>query len=322
MNLTATWTDMLRDGLARLRRGWIWVIGEYLGLSMLIALGLLWTRIPEKNGGQVTLTLALPVLIAAGFLWLQAGFVRGFLQPATDAAEATEHVGDQQQVWVPFAWGAATLLVWIVIGWVLWVLLDRFDDRIWQWAAYLNSKFDLHARGRWASYAHLSRDLGWAEWVLRWVVVPGLLVPVAVCSAAWGILRLPWRRTAGLWVSWKWWPVVIAWALIGEAWPQTWFDSQRQGTVREQVWRVGLKLAAAYLLGVTAWVKVLGWGAMRVNPGQRARKDEPFLTLGLETQVRPAAEIRADKLSDGPAAGGGALGRPLPRGGENGSGQA
>ena len=315
MNIVAA----IHDGWERLRRAWVWVLGEYVGIAALIAIGLVWTRIPEKNGWQVALTLAVPVLIAAGFLWLQAGLVRGLL-PAAMPAEVKDDEEDADSRWVPIAWGAATLLLWIAIGWALWVLLDLFDSRVSQWASYLNSKFDPHARTHWASYAHLSRDLYWAEWASRWAVVPGLLVPLGVCSAAWGLLRLPWRRAVALWVSWKWWPVVIAWALIGEAWPQRWFASDPYGTVRAQVWRVGLKLAAAYLLAVTGWVKVLGWGAMRVNPPPRASKDGAFLTLGLEAPASSSVEGRPDELRHPAAADRGAVGRPLPRGGEDGSG--
>ena len=220
MSVFEAWGGLIGDGWGRFKRAWLWVAAEYVGLAVLIALGLGWTRIPEKSGLDVALTIAVPLFIAAGFLWLQAGLVRGFLPPPV-LVDTKEDEDNPEPKWVPFAWGAATLLVWIAIGWVLWALLDKFDDHIWSWSSYLNSKFDPHARTHWASYALLSRDLTWAEWVLRWVVVPGLLIPVGVCSAAWGIFRTPWRGATRLWVSWKWWPLVAAWALIGEAWPRT-----------------------------------------------------------------------------------------------------
>ncbi|HTX76464.1 MAG TPA: hypothetical protein VMD29_09685 [Terracidiphilus sp.] len=336
MSVFEAWGGLIRDGWGRFRRAWGWVLAEYVGVAALIALGLLWTRVPEKHGWQVALTFALPVVVAAAFLWLQAGLVRGFLQPAVAVEEAEQEYGDEDAKWVPIAWGAATLLVWVAIGWALWLLLDKFDDYIYGWAGYLNSKFDPHSRARWASYASLSRDLQWAEWALRWVIVPGLLIPLGVCSAAWGLLRLHWRRALAVWGSWKWWPVVAAWALLGEWWPQTWFTAEPHGAVRAQIWRVGLKLAAAYLLAITGWVKVLGWGAMLVNPRPRSRMDEPVLTLGLGAPTRPIAAdalagetsseetVDAAALEDSSERGAGSskseddvVGRPLPRGGED-----
>lgn len=351
MSVFEAWGGLIRDGWGRYRRSWGWVLGEYLGLAVLIALGLAWTRIPEKNGWQVVLTVGLPVVVMAGFLWLQAGLMRGFLPPAVGMEEEKEDEGEEAK-WVPIAWGAATLLLSVAIGWVLWGLIDRLDDHIFSWAAYLNSKFGANARVRWASYANLLRDLQWAEWALRWVVVPGLLIPLGVCSAAWGVLRLRWRRALAVWTAWKWWPVVAAWALIGEAWPRTWFETSPHGTVQAQIWRVGLKLAVAYLLAVTGWIKVLGWGAMLVNPRPRSRMDEPVLTLGLRAPAKPleidpgeaeevlrdpAPHLRVDQATSadvaleakgaaGAAPEDGApepkLGRPLPRGGEDGGGNA
>ena len=315
MNAVEGESNLLRDGWGRFRRGWMWVLGEYLGVAALIAAGLLWTRIPEKNGGQVALTLSVPVLILAAFLWLQAGFMHSFLPPATGTVENRDHDEPESRL-TPIVWGAATLLLWIAIGWLFWLFLDKLDDRIWQWASYLNSKFDPHQRTHWASFAHLVTGLTWLEWGLRWAIVPGLLIPASVCSAAWGIARMPWGRIVRVWMSWKWWPVVLLWSLVGEAWPQTWFDSLPHGSVRAQVWRVGLKVAGAYLLGVTAWVKVLGWGAMRISPRPRMRTNRHFVTLGLETP-QPTAEIRTNESSSQTSVEPGMAGRPLPRGDED-----
>ncbi|HWE85304.1 MAG TPA: hypothetical protein VG267_10200 [Terracidiphilus sp.] len=298
MSVFEAWGGLIRDGWGRFRRAWGWVVGEYVGLAVLIALGLLWTRVPEKYGWQVALTLGLPVVVAAGFLWLQAGLIRCFLPPAVGMEEAEEDEEDEEQRWTPIALGAVTLLLWIAIGWVLWGLIDRLDDHIFSWAGYLNSKFGATARVRWASYANLSRDLQWAEWALRWVIVPGLLIPLGVGSAAWGLLRLPWRRAAGLWLSLTWWLVVVAWALIGEWWPQTWYAADPQGTVHAQMWHVGLKLAAAYLLAVTGLVKVLCWGAMLVNPRPRNPMDEPVLSLGLSGGRSVGGDEAAEPVRD------------------------
>lgn len=307
MRIVEAWGDLIRDGWRRFRRAWGWVLGEYVGLAVLIALGLAWTRVPEKYGWQVALTLVLPVVVLAAFLWLQAGLIRGFSAPGWSAEETAEKEVDEahdkedaenaRPKWVPIAWGATTLLLWLAIGWLLWELLDTFDGHVFDWSAYLNSKFGPNARAHWASYANLSRDLSWAGWALRWVVVPGLLIPLGCGSAAWGIIRLPWRRAMRQWVSWKWWPLVILWAVIGEAWPQTWFESQPYGSVHAQVWRVMLKMAAAYLLAVTSWMELLGWGAMLLNPRPRTRMDEQVLTLGLGAPVRaiPFEELLSEE---------------------------
>jgi hypothetical protein len=251
----------LADWLRRVRHAWLWIVLQFAGVALLIVLGLLWTRIPEKHVWQVLLTLLVPLLLAAGFVWLQAGTFRGFLH--------SERPGGTPRIAI--GWGAATLGIWIAIGWALWALLDKFDDNILDLATYLNSKAGGHARAHWASYEYLSRDLHWAAWTLRWVIVPGLLMPLAA-STAWGLRRLPWRRVLRLFIDWRWWPGVLGCALVGEAWPQTWFGDEPHGTVREQVARVIWKVVFAYLLAMLCWVKLLGWTATLLDdppPGSR-----------------------------------------------------
>ena len=246
--------NMIRDWLKRVRRAWVWIVLQFTGLAVLIGLGLLWTRIPEKHVWQVLLTLLIPLILAAGFVVLQAGTFRGFLHPARPGANQRIALG----------WGAVTLLIWIALGWALWWLLDVFDDHAFQWAVDLSSKASAHAREHWASYMRLNRDLTWAGWTLRWVIVPGLMMPLA-SSAAWGFRHLPWRRVLRLLIDWRWWPGVLGCALVGEAWPQTWFEADPHGTVHQQVTRVILKIAAAYLLATWCWVKLLGWTAMLLD---------------------------------------------------------
>jgi len=249
LGFMSTTTSLMADGWKRFAQARMWVVLQFAGLAVLIAFGLLWTRIPEKQAGQVLLTFVLPLLIAAAFLWLLAGTIRSMLGPF-DA--------DRADAGVSIFWGAATLLVWIAIGWLLWGLIDRFDDHIYNWAGYLNSRFDPHSRSHFATYQHFTSWLGKVSWALRWVIVPGLLLPLG-CSAAYGFRRLPWKRTLRVWIDWRWWPVILVLALIGQAWPTTFFDALPHGPVHAQVWDVIFKLLGAYLLAVLCWVFAIAW---------------------------------------------------------------
>jgi len=72
---------LLASFFHRVVRAWGWFVLQFVGLSVLVLSGLAWTRISEKHWIQVVLTLAIPILIAAGFLFLQAGTIRSFLRP-------------------------------------------------------------------------------------------------------------------------------------------------------------------------------------------------------------------------------------------------
>ncbi|MGC2211077.1 MAG: hypothetical protein WA532_13295 [Candidatus Korobacteraceae bacterium] len=234
------------DWVSRLGHRWGWVAGQFGGVLLLLLMGMAWTRLPDKHGWQVVLTLAVPVLLLAVLLALQAGTMRAL----------TDDDGRR----VRLAWGAMALLAWIAVFWAAWTVLDWCDGRIPLWAGYLNSQAPAHWRARALTYEHLLHWMTRAEWVLRWIVVPGKLTMCAVASAQWG-WRLPWRRLMRVLLNWRWWPAVVAAALLAVRLPSWFFTGIPRGTVGHQVWTVVLKLGGTYMLAVGCWVLLLGWAA-------------------------------------------------------------
>jgi hypothetical protein len=234
------------DLFANLSRARRWIFLQF-GVTLLIILaGIGWTRLPDKHLWQVALDLLLPLLLVICALELQAGTVRAF--SANDGRR------------VKLVWGAVTLLVWIAIGAAFWALLDWCDDQIPEWAGYLNSQASAHARATVFTYAHIVRWLAFAEWILRWIVLPGKLIVLGAASAQWG-WRLPVRRIYRILLSGSWWPGVIVAALLGVWLPSRFFVGLPHGTVSAQVWTIILKLAAVYVLSVGTWVLLLAWVA-------------------------------------------------------------
>ena len=262
------------DMLKRLRRAWGWVVGQFGGVLLLLALGLAWTRLPDKHGWQVALTLIVPPLLVLSMLELQAATMRAL---AADDGRR-----------VKMLWGALTLLVWAALFWAAWAVLDLCDARIPEWAGYLNSRFSAHARARVFTFAHLLQWMTDAEWALRWVVVPGKLIACAVASAQWG-WRLPWSRLVRVLLSWRWWVAVAAAALVGVALPGRFFGGLPNGAVSHQVWAVTFKLAAAYVLGVGCWVLLLAWAAALLD-----RAERPVLTPSELPLPQTAADTGGD----------------------------
>ena len=223
-----------------------WMVLQFVLTPVIILAGIAWTRLPDKHLWQVALDLLLPLLLVICALELQAATVRAFA--ANDGRR------------VKLVWGAVTLLVWIAIGAAFWALLDCCDDQIPLWAGYLNSKASAHARVVVFTYAHIVRWLTIAEWILRWIVLPGKLIVLGAASAQWG-WRLPVRRIYRILLSGRWWLGVVIAALVGVWLPGRFFVGMPHGTVSAQVWAVVLKLAAVYLLAVGSWVLLLAWVA-------------------------------------------------------------
>lgn len=274
--------QLLSEWARRLFRARGWVALQFVSLAFLLIAGIGWTRIPEKHAWQVFFTLLIPLLLAAGFLLLQAATLRSLLRPLAPEQDAAPRQ-------VRIAWGAATLLLWIAIAWLLWIALDRFDDQIELWAGYLNSKFAVGTRARIATEEHIAWLLSYLERALRWVILPGLLVPRA-SSAAWGLREPPGKRVLRVWLNWRWWPAVLAAALLGAAWPASFFAALPHGTVSAQIWRVVLKLAASYLLVVSSWLALLAWAATLMctdGPAAEARDEGPGELTGVGVRVIP-----------------------------------
>ncbi|MGA2649123.1 MAG: hypothetical protein ABSF28_01310 [Terracidiphilus sp.] len=267
----------LFHSLSQARR---WIVLQFVLTPAIILAGVGWTRLPDKHLWQVALDLLIPLLLVVCALELEAATVRAFA--ANDGRR------------VKLVWGAVTLLVWIAVGAAFWALLDWCDDQIPLWAGYLNSRASAHARSVVFTYAHIVRWLTIAEWILRWIVLPGKLIVLGAASAQWG-WRLPVRKIYRILLSGRWWLGVILAALVGVLLISRFFVGLPHGTVSAQVWTVVLKLAATYLLAVGTWVLLLAWVATlfaRQNPpAEEALVAVPVLTGSPQGKQGAAAEI-------------------------------
>jgi hypothetical protein len=242
------------DLLKRLRRGWIWVVLQFVLTLAIIVAGLAWTRIPEKNWWQVALTLLVPLLLVVCTLELEAGTMRAL---SNDDGKR-----------VKLVWGAAALLAWVALYLGLWTFLDWCDDQIPLWAGYLNSRASAGGRATLLTYDHLQLWLTDIEWLFRWVVLPAKLIPHAMASAQWG-WTLPMRKIIRFLFNWRWWLAVIVAAFVGVSLPSHFFTGLPKGTVSYQVWMVAFKVGGAYLLAVASWTLLLAWAAVLMADGKQ-----------------------------------------------------
>lgn len=248
----------------RLAKARVWIILQFVLTFVLLALGLAWTRLPDKHAWQVALTLLVPILLAISFLELEAGTMR--------------KLADDDGRRVKLVWGAITLLLWIAIVLLLWHVLDWCDDQIPQWSDYIHSLLPKSLRASLLTWAHLQSTLFTIEWIFRWIVIPAKLIPFAAASAQSG-LRLPWRRLIRLLWNWRWWAGVVVAALIAILPPSHLFNAMPTGSVAAQEWHVMLKIAACYVLAIGSWVLLLAWLATLFAGKQAPPKEEELVVV-------------------------------------------
>lgn len=246
MNDIAT-LNLFSDLLDRLRKSLAWVAAQFWATLLLFLAGVAWTRLPDKHAWQVVLSLVVPLLLLALLLLLEAGTMRRLF--------------NHEQGRVPLTLGAALLLVWVVVVWLAWWILDWCGDQIPLWAGYLNSRVDSNGRATLFTYDHLTLWLTALVWIFRWIVVPAKVIPLALASVQWG-WRLPLRKVIRLLLNWRWWIAVVAASLLAVELPSRFFIAQPSGSVSHQIWAIVLKIAGLYLLAVIAWVLLLAWAAV------------------------------------------------------------
>jgi len=248
----------------RLAKARVWIVLQFVLTLVLFLLGLAWTRIPDKHVWQVAVELLIPVLLAIGFLELQAGTMR--------------KLADDDGHRVKLVWGAVSLLIWIAVFLLAWRVFDWVDDQIPQWSDYIHSLLPKGLRASLLTWAHIQSILFTISWIFRWVIVPAKLIPCAAASAQNG-LRLPWRRIIRLLWNWRWWVGVIVGALVATLPPSHLFNAMPTGSVAAQEWHVILKLVAVYLLVIGSWALLLAWQATLFAGKQAPPNEEELVAV-------------------------------------------
>lgn len=253
------------EALHRIRQARSWIAAQFWGTSLILLTGIAWTRLPDQYAWEVLFSLLLPLVLLTAILVLEGGTIRKLI--------------GQEEGRVPRVVGILTLLFWIALVWIAWMVLNWCDDRVYLWAGYLNSKASAGSRATFLTFDHIQRWFTTLIWIFRWIVLPAKVVPYAVASAQWG-WRLPWRKVIRVLLDWRWWLAVMIAALAGVSLTGHFFAAEPQGTVSHQVWAVMFKLAGAYLLAVTSWIFLLVWAVVLFGrDGRIADQDDDEVPL-------------------------------------------
>lgn len=253
--------NLFIDLFRRLRDSRAWVGAQFWAVSSFILVGIAWAAMPETPAWESYLSWLIPLFLAAALLVLQALTMRSLL------AEEPGRVRLER--------GALTLLAWAAAAGIAWLLLAWCESRIPLWTAYIGSHAPAGEQATLLAPNRLQNTFFLAQWALRWILVPGIVVPCAMAGAQWGP-RLPWRRVHRLLFDWRWWPAVAVAALLGVALPGLFISIAPHGSIMHQVADAIFKLVASLTFALGAWILLLGWTAVLLS-----RSREP---------LRPAVE--------------------------------
>lgn len=245
------WFTVEREAAAALwgaKRLWGLHAGANLALAALVYA---WLSIPDARLWQVAASLLLGVVLALAFLWLHGSTLEFFTQAHTQGSASVRAAFRATLRRLP------ALVLWaLLFGLALWAV-SWAGATIWYVADWLGSALTLAAR-RPVSPQSVGKFLTALLWVLTWVWVPLLLLPLAAqtCKEGFGGFR-----THSFGVVWsvfrrgRYWIGYLVLLVVG-TWPPVllinWIPKV------ESLWGQAASLAVrflgAYLLLLTAWL--------------------------------------------------------------------
>src|SRR5712672_270843 len=212
-----------------------------------------WLLIPEAKIWQLALNVLLALLIAAVALVLHAGTLNYFSSqfreqpPAVTAAfgRALRHF--------------AAIGVCAVIFYFAWSLaggLERYQETF---SIYLRSTLPATVSGG-IPLGVLTGIFDFLVFLLQWVAVPGLLLPLALRAADQGFRgfgRAAWRPWKSAVKSLHYWVILTVAAFLGVYGSSTllgWRPSSESQTFTGETANLVLRILLAYGLGLVSWM--------------------------------------------------------------------
>jgi hypothetical protein len=117
------------------------------------------------------------------------------------------------------------------------------------------------AVGIWFLRSHWHHEI--AGWVVDWIVIPALVVPLVASSGRWG-LKLPWRRVLGFMYDWRWWVGVVLAVIVGAGLSDLIKSIATGGKASQTAWMNTFWNDIPDLFTYAAWIVLMGWFAVLV----------------------------------------------------------
>jgi hypothetical protein len=244
--LLSTFTSALRH--------WpLWLL-QFLGNAAIVVIAVLSLQIGDAHIWQLVLTFLIAVLIIGGALVLHGGtmnYYADLLEERSARLEPTLRRAFKHLL--PLAIWAAVFFCVLHYG------VSRLDGYGYSFPGYLRSEFPAWLRRLISEQGMDNLYTGFVAFV-RWVVVPGLLLPFGLSSARFGFRGLVtfrnWTRTLR---SLAYWLVLVIASLIGVYLVQKilgWTLNEETATLGEEKIWLGLRILVAYLLALYGWLMV------------------------------------------------------------------
>jgi hypothetical protein len=242
----------LKEALVLSVKNWrLWLL-QFLGNAAIFLAFLWWLRLPVANWWHVVLHLLIVPIIAAALV-LHGGTLNYFQSAHEDKIapllpafkKALRHV--------------AAIALWALIFFALRALIGGLGKYELSFPGYLRSEFPAWLRRIIGAPTLINVYIG-SIFLLRWVVLPGLLLPFALFCSDKGFRGFisfgDWRRILR---SLAYWIVLVITAIVGFSCVYVvanWKLAPETATLHGEEVSLFFRLLLAYLLSLFSWLLV------------------------------------------------------------------
>lgn len=246
-----------RDAVLGSIRNWrLWVI-QFLVNPVLFALFTGWLLIREANIFLVFLNMlgALAILVAA--FVLHAGTLNYFHD--MNRSGDTGNTESLKSAFLRALRHIAAIAICAAVIYLLWMLVDKADSYQETFPTYIRSTLPAFLR-RHIDLAFLMGAFTWIEFAIRWIVIPGLVLPFVLETADRGFHGLgraglsSFKRAVA---SISYWLILVVAALVAVLAPPKLMARTpdfRFSTYPQELTSMIFRLLLSYLLGLAAWM--------------------------------------------------------------------
>lgn len=245
------WKSLSATFISAFHHPRLWLL-QFLGNALIILIFLLWLRIPDAYKWELFFQVVVALLIVVGALWLHGGTLNYY----SDISDGTKAGlgGAFKKAWKHLPAFAVAVLIWLA----LFCLVYKLASYQYEFSGYLRSEFPAWLR-RHISEPTMDNLYEGFVFVVRWIVVPGLILPLWLLCARTGFrgflqFRAWWRAVRNL----AFWIVLVVAALIGVYCfgkiVSHWRLDPKTATLRGEEGFVAFRFPFAYLLALFSWL--------------------------------------------------------------------
>lgn len=230
----------------------LWLI-QFVGNPLLFLLFAGWLLIPVANTLYIILNALVAILLLAGTAKLHGGTLNYFSENNINSDVPLK------KMFLRALRNIIPLLICVAVIYFLWMLTDKFDDLQQTFPTYLRSTLSASVRKH-ISVSALENAFATIAFALRWILIPGLILPFAAAASNNGFRGLAvsgFRRMKNAIGSFSYWLILTLAAMVGVYATETILDSTPNfatSTYHHEMFSLVLRLVISYALALIAWM--------------------------------------------------------------------